>query len=218
MKTLKQTLGISLLLISLLTSGQVLGQKQNTNGNGGIKTERNYSKDRLNSSHYDYSGRHRTQPIRRNPHYRYPHHRRVVRTLPRHHVRVVYRGLPYFYYSGIYYTLIGEEYIIVIPPRGFRIATLPVGYVRIVIGLSVYFYHSGVYYLETTTTSTESEGKYEVTQPPVGVILNEISDDAEEVYIEGNVFYEYNDVLYKKETDSNKKTTYEVVYCKPNND
>ena len=125
----------------------------------------------------------------------------------------MHRGLPYFYYSGIYYTLVGDEYMVVIPPRGIRIAVLPVGYVRIVLGTSMYFYHSGIYYTETTTT-TEGEGKYEITQPPVGTVVNDIALDAEEVVIDGSVFYEHNDILYKKGTDMDGNVIYEVVYCK----
>jgi uncharacterized membrane protein YfhO len=64
-----------------------------------VKTERTYStdrnKNRLKSNHYD-NNRFRTQPIRRNPNYRYPKHRRIVRSLLGNHFRIVYRGLPLF--------------------------------------------------------------------------------------------------------------------------
>lgn len=217
MKTIKQTLGISLLLITLLTSGEVFGQKRGNSGNK-VRTERSIANNNVKSNHHRHNDRYRTQPIRRSPNYRYPHHRRVVRTLPIHHVRLVHRGLPYFYYSGIYYTLYGDEYMVVMPPRGFRITVLPVGHVRIVVGPSVFYYHSGVYYSETILTSSDNEGKYEVTQPPVGVILSEIHKDSEEIIIDGKVLFEYNDVLYKKNDTHDGKTTYEVVYSKPQND
>lgn len=222
MKSIKKILGIGFLLLAFLNSGQVDAQKRSNSGNRNVKTERTRSNDhgtdRIGANHHGHNNRYRTQPIRRSPHYRYPHHRRVVITLPRHHVRLVYGGLPYFYYSGIYYTQYGSEYIVVMPPRGFRITVLPIGHVRIVVGPSVYFYHSGVYYTETTTTSTTNEGKYEVTQPPVGVILNDIDKDAVEVVIDGNLLYEYNSVLYKMKTDLEGNTTYEVVYSKSSND
>jgi hypothetical protein len=216
MKTIKNTLGISLVVISFLFSGEIQGQNRNKSGNRSVKTERSVSNDNRVGNNHHRNDRYRTKPIHRNPTYRYPRHRRVVRTLPMHHIRLTHRGLPYFYYSGIYYTLYGNEYIVVMPPRGFRITVLPVGHLRIVVGPSVYFYHSGVYYTETITTSSiESEGKYEVTQPPVGVVLSEISSDSEEVIIDGKVFYDYNGVLYKKGTNIEGKTTYEVVYSKP---
>ncbi|OUS00452.1 hypothetical protein A9Q86_10800 [Flavobacteriales bacterium 33_180_T64] len=103
------------------------------------------------------------------------------------------------------------------PPRGFRITVLPVGYTRIVIGPSVYFYHSGIYYIESTISSTENEGNYEVSQPPVGVVLNEIHKDSEEIIIDGKVLYQYNNVFYKKNITIEGNTTYEVVYSISNN-
>ncbi|TXG39234.1 DUF6515 family protein [Seonamhaeicola maritimus] len=215
MKTLRSILGLSLLLVFFLTFGEVHGQKRSNKI--GVKTERKMGGNSVGKA-YRADDRFRTQPIRRNPNYRYPHHRRVVRTLPRYHVRLVHRGLPYFYYSGIYYTLYGDEYMVVMPPRGFRISVLPVGHVRIVVGHSVFYYHSGVYYSETVSTSSDNNEKYEVTQPPVGVILCEIHKDSEEIIIDGKVLFEYNDVFYKKNSTYDGKTTYEVVYSKPQND
>ncbi len=207
MGTFKRTLGITLLIISFLSVNQTYAQKRSNNYKKVTKTQR--VENRVN-----HHNRYRTYPIYRNPAYRYPYHRRVIRTLPVHHVRIVYRGLPYFYYSGVYYTVYGDEYMVVLPPRGFRITVLPVGHIRLVIGTSVYFYHSGIYYTTTTTTSTESEEGYEVTQPPIGIILNDIPSEAKVVIIDGNTYYEFNDILYKKGTDLNGKNTYEVVYCK----
>ena len=217
METLKKTLGLSLLLIIFLLSIQVQGQKKGNNGNRKVKNERSHNNDRVGNNH-NRNSRYRTQPIHRNPSYRYPNRRRVVRTLPRHHVTLMYGGLSYFYYSGIYYSLYGEEYIVVMPPRGFRIHVLPVGYVRIVVGPSIYFYHSGVYYSESAVSTTEADGKYEVTKAPVGVVLNDISEDSEEIVIDGKIFYEYNDVLYKKVINSEGIASYKVVYSKQNED
>ena len=200
MRSSKQTFGIMILLCSILSFGFVHGQKRGQGTNRTMKTERttrNY--DRVHDNHKRHNDRYRTQPIRRNPHYRYPTHRRVVRTLPRHHVRIVYRGMPYFYYSGIYYTMYGDEYIVVLPPRGFRISVLPVGHVRIVIGPRVYFYHSGVYYVECQSSSnSEQDENYEVTQPPVGVEVSELPEDSKKVTIDGQELFEYNDVFYKE--------------------
>lgn len=207
MRTLKRALGITFLIISFLSTNQTYGQKRNNSFKKTAKTER--LENRVN-----YHNRYRTQPIYRNPAYRYPFHRRVIRTLPKHHVRITFRGLPYFYHSGVYYTIYGNEYIVVLPPRGFRITVLPIGHTRLVIGTSVYFYHSGIYYTTSTTTSTESEKSYEVTQPPIGIILNDIPSEAKMVIIDGNTYYEFNDILYKKGIDLNGKNTYEVVYCK----
>ena len=211
MRTSKQIIGTGLLIMTFLISYNIHGQKRTNNSNRSYKTERSVSNDRVKTNHHRHHDRYRTQPIRRNPYYRYPRHRRIIRTLPVNHVRIVYGGMPYFYYSGIYYTSYGDEYIVVLPPRGFRISVLPVGCVRIVVGPTVYFYHSGIYYLESTET-TEDEGKYEVTQPPIGTEVNEIHEDSKEVIIDEKTYYEYNDVLYKKKTDINGNITYEVIH------
>ena len=217
MDTLKKTFGIGVLVCLFLLPNNVMGQKRQTTKNRTVKTERSRTNDHVNTTHRRHDNKYRTQPIRRNPHYRYPYHRRVVRTLPVNHIRLTFRGLSYFYYSGIYYTLYGNEYIVVMPPRGFRITVLPVGYTRLVVGPSIYFYHSGVYYIESSTTSSDTDGKYEVTQPPVGVVLNDIPDDSKEVIIDGKTLYEYNDILYKKHKTQEGNITYEVVYSKSDN-
>ena len=214
MKTSNNILKIGLLIITLLISnGELNAQKRSSKKTNNVRTERQYDNG-ISKNHYP-NNRYRTQPIHRHPHYRYPVHRRVVRTLPRNHVRIVYGGLPYFYCSGIFYTLTGDHYVVVLPPRGFRVSVLPVGNVRIVVGTSVFFYHSGVYYSESVITN-EDEGKYEVTLPPVGVVVSEIHKDAEKVYIDGKELYEYNDVMYKKVTNEFGETLFEVVYSKLN--
>ena len=210
MKAIKRIIGI-IIIISCL-AGQDL-QAQGRSGNRGVKTSHRGG-NHVGTNHYK-GGRYRTQPIYRNPHYRYPRHRRVIRTLPAHHVRVVYRGLPYFFYAGLYYTIYNDGYIAVLPPVGVRIAVLPVGHVRVVVGSSVMYYHSGIYYTEIQRATTEEE-RYEVIQPPVDTIVSEISADAEEVMIDGNVFYEYNDVMYKKVTLDQERKGYKVVYVKEN--
>ncbi|MCK8520768.1 DUF6515 family protein [Aquimarina sp. D1M17] len=201
---------VSILIIFTSTESAVAQRKGNSKSNR-VATSRDYTtQKRLSTEHYN-SGRCHTQPIRRNPYYRYPRHHRIVSTLPIHHVRVVYRGLPYFYCAGIYYTSYNNGYVVVIPPVGFRITVLPVGYTRIVIGPSVFYYHSGVYYKEMTNTTSKEE-KYEITKPPVGTTIKEIHKDAEEVVIDGRVYYQYNDIVYKKISTYDGNTAFEVVY------
>lgn len=215
METIKKTVGIILLTISFISTHQGYAQKRNNNGKTYTKTER-VSNDDRSRINYTKNRRYRTQPIHRNPAYRYPHHRNVIRTLPIHHVRVMYRGLPYFYYSGVYYTVYGDEYIVVLPPRGFRITVLPINHIKLMVDTSVYFYHSGIYYAKSTTISTNNEGNYEVTQPPIGLTLYEVPTDAKIIVIDGNIYYEFNDVLYKKEINEKGEITYRVVYCDSN--
>ena len=142
MNKLKNIFGISLILTIFFFSNDIGAQRVGNKSSRGVQKERSYhKKERVTTNHRNHD-RYRTQPVRRNVHYRYPRHRHVVRTLHRNHVRFVYGGLPYFYYAGIYYTTYGNEYIVVVPPRGFRIAVLPVGYVRIVVRRSKHLFLS----------------------------------------------------------------------------
>ena len=85
---------------------------------------------------------------------------------------------------------------------------LPVGHVRIIVGSTIYYYHSGIYYTET---GNEDE-KYEVTEPPVGVVVDELPEDVEKIILDGNEYYEYNNVIYKELIDSEGEKSYEIIY------
>lgn len=216
MKTIYRITGIILILVSFLGTNTIQAQRSEDKRSRGTNTHRNYNtKQSVGTNHYR-GDRYRTQPIHRNPYYRYPRRHRVIRTLPRHHVRVVYGGLPYFYYAGIYYTVYNNAYVTVLPPVGFRITVLPAGYTRLVVGPSIYYYHSGVYYANTSEPYSD-EQKYEVTHPLVGTLLKTIHDDAEEVVIDGKIFYDYNNVLYKKVSTFDGNTAYEVVHVHKEN-
>ena len=207
MKEVKHIINISFCIVAMVLVQPTFGQNKS---NRNVQMNQNSSKRQksMNSASYD---RYRTQPVRRHPHYRYPQHRHVVRHLPARHTSIVFRGLPYYYFSGIYYTSYGTDYIVVVPPSGFRIDMLPVGHVRIVIGPSVYFYYSGVYYTELGVDIAVEDVSYEVTTAPVGAVLDSISDEADEISIDGEPYFEHNDVLYKKIEDAGK-TVYKVVY------
>ncbi|MFT5862395.1 MAG: hypothetical protein ACI828_001043 [Flavobacteriales bacterium] len=212
MKTANKFAAIIFLVIAFISCSNLNAQRKGSQGNGKMQTHQSSGNKRVSVKHHS-NDRYRTQPIRRNPHYRYPRHRRVVGSLHHHHVRMFYRGLPYYYYAGLYYTAYGDDYVIVLPPRGFRITVLPVGNVRLVVGPSVYFYHSGVYYVERTV-SDDREERYEVTQAPVGGVVEDLPDDVEEVVIDGKIFYDHNEVLYKKVFLNDGKVSYEVIYIK----
>lgn len=203
MKTIKFTVQSLLLVLLFLPVQQTEAQRKRSTNH------------RAEVTHYHRkNNRYRTQPVYRNPYYRYPARRHVVRTLHRNHLRLVYGGLSYFYYAGVYYTVYGDGYIAVVPPTGMRIAVLPVGYTRIVVGPQVYFYHSGVYYTETQ--SDDSETSYEITKPPVGAVITEIPEDAEEVVIDEDTLYIHNDIFYKKVILETGETAYKVVYYSAN--
>lgn len=206
MKTLKSLFKIVLIISLVSFTTNVEGQTRNGSRSQKQRIDRT-SQRQIRTDHHRHD-RFRTQPVYRYPKYRYPKHRRVVRTLPRHHVRLVHRGLHYYYYSGIFYSLYGDQYMVVLPPIGFRMSILPVGHVRIIVGPTVYYYHSGIYYTET---GNEDE-KYEVTEPPVGVVVDELPEDVEKIILEGNEYYEYNNVIYKELIDSGGQKSYEIIY------
>lgn len=202
MKTIQKLLGTGLLLVFLFNGEYSEAQRKRT------------STQRTKVTNHHRGDRYRTQPIYRNPRYRYPTRRRVVRTIHRNHLRFVYGGLSYFYYAGIYYTVYGDGYITVVPPIGMRITVLPVGYVRIVVGPQVYFYHSGVYYVESKEKSDEN--KYEISPPPVGAQISELPEGYKEIVMDDEILYVHNDVFYKKITTEKGEIRYKVVYYNEN--
>ena len=152
-----------------------------------------------------------TTVVKRTPRGRvvYVHNRRAVRTarvLPPKAVIIHHRNFKYYYHEGVYYKLYKGRYIIVPPPRGLRIRVLPPHHTRIVIGPRVIFYAGGVFYQEQDGQTDE----YEVIEPPVGTIIYNLPEDAEEVTVDGNPYYEYDGVLYQQvSTDEDK--SYEVA-------
>jgi hypothetical protein len=82
-------------------------------------------------------------PIRR--HY-YPIGHRA-RHLPRARIRLFVGGLPYFYYTGMFYRLVGNNYIVVSAPFSAVIKNLPLGFVAFTIGLSTYYMANDTYYM-----------------------------------------------------------------------
>lgn len=83
--------------------------------------------------------------------------------LPRTHVRIMFGGLPYFYYSGIFYRPHGTGYIVVTAPVGALVRTLPFGFIAFTIGLSTYYYVNDDYYVWD-----EDREAYRVVAKPPG--------------------------------------------------
>jgi len=128
---------------------------------------------------------------------------RVVRVVPPEARIIHYRSVPYYFHAGLYYNFIGGRYVVVAPPRGIRVNVLPSNHFYFQFGGIPFYYLEGGYY-------TKKGKAYEVTPPPVGAIVPSLPDEAEKVTIEGKVFYEYDDTIYKlTETEAGLK--YEVV-------
>lgn len=106
---------------------------------------------------------------------------------------VTYRhgAYDYAYRDGVYYRHRDGIYNRCAAPYGLRVRVIPNNYRRIVIGSIPYFYYSGIYY-------RENNREYEVVQPPVGAIVPELPDyGVSEVVINNDIYYEYDNVLYK---------------------
>lgn len=82
-------------------------------------------------------------PIRR--HYHPIGHR--VSLLPRARIRLLVGGLPYFYYTGVFYRLVSNNYVVVAAPFNAVIKYLPFGFVTFTIGLSTYYMANDTYYM-----------------------------------------------------------------------
>ena len=77
------------------------------------------------------------------------------------------------------------------------------GYRRILVRNRPYFYFGGVFYLPTQEKGQEV---YDVAKAPEGAVVENLPQDKEEVTIEDQTYYEYNDVVYAQSDEG-----YEVV-------
>ncbi|WP_395699377.1 DUF6515 family protein [Aquabacterium sp.] len=85
----------------------------------------------------------------------------AVRTLPPHSHTVVWAGVNYGFYDGVWYAPGLHGYTVVRPPYGIIVDDLPLFRTMVVIGGLTYLYANGVYYRERV------EGGYEVVPTPV---------------------------------------------------
>ena len=86
-----------------------------------------------------------------------------------------------------------------------RVRYLPLRHIRIYHSNREFFYFNGVFY---STTPVIDE--YEIIEPPVGAIVSELPYDAEKIEIDDHIYYEYNNIIYKKVNTQYGKA-YEVV-------
>ncbi len=134
-----------------------------------------------------------------------PRRVRTVTVLPMGYQTIVYRNNNYYYHGGLFYRHVNAAYTLIPPPIGIRIRVLPVGYQRIVMGGHPHFYYQGVYY-------TQVGEEYETTTPETGTFVASLPEEnVDEVTIDGQTYYEYENYLYKSVTASNGSSGYEVV-------
>ncbi len=121
--------------------------------------------------------------------------RRTLRALPRNTRPIVFRRVSYYPVGGIYYIQRRGVYVRAFPPRGFRLRVLPAAAIAITVRGAAYRYADGIYYQEA------EGGEYEVAEPPVGAVLEELPEDAMEIDFDGVPAYELNDAVYKAVED-----------------
>lgn len=133
-----------------------------------------------------------------------PRRVRTVTVLPNGYSAVMFGGRNYYYHGGSFFRLNGGVYTVIAPPIGIHIRILPVGYRRVVIGGAPYFYFEGVYYRQIGN-------EYETVEPTSGTRAPELPmDDVDKVTIDGQTYYEYDQVLYKPVVTDNG-VQYEVA-------
>lgn len=122
---------------------------------------------------------------------------RAINVLPGKAIVMTHRNVPYYYISGTYYRKSGAGYVVAPAPIGLRVRSLPAGYCKVVVGPVAIFHFGGTFYKQL------NDNEYEVIAPPNGGIVYDLPDDAQEITVDGKVYYEYNGTLYKKvETES----------------
>ena len=91
------------------------------------------------------------------------------------------------------------------PMPGVVVASLPAYYTVCYTGGSAYYYSNGVYYVK------EEKGKsYKVVRPPVGTVVPVLPEEAKQNILDGKMYYEFQDVVYK-EIKTEEGLKFEVV-------
>ena len=112
--------------------------------------------------------------------------------LPSGSTTVIVRGSNYHYHGGWFYSRRGSSYVVVRSPYGARVRRVPNGCTVIVVRRRNYYYYGGTYY-----RYYPSQTYYEVVEAPADAIVPDLPEGAEQVEIDGVIYYKYEDVLYK---------------------
>ncbi|MCT4639089.1 MAG: DUF6515 family protein [Bacteroidales bacterium] len=143
------------------------------------------------------------------------HHRHIhlhwgvrVKVLPKNNTRIIYKKHNYYYDSGVYYRKRSGVYVVSGAPVGLRIRVLPTNCRVIRVGGNHYYYYFGTYYMKVIT---QHGVKYEVINPPVGTIVYDLPEGYKEKVIDGKVYYQLNNILYKQVIIDDSEVAYKVV-------
>jgi len=118
----------------------------------------------------------------------------TLRTLPAGHRRLLFRGLPYFYLAGTYYSFdpATKLYTVVEPPPGIKVTALPEGYETMKYGGATYYLAYATFYKFDPLRKV-----YIVVRPPSGLKVQTIPyefeteiRDSREIFVGRGVAYE----------------------------
>jgi len=128
--------------------------------------------------------RHHHETYRYHTHYLAPIRRHYhpigfhLTVLPHSYIRLNVHGLPFFYWSGIYYRHYSRGYVVVSAPIGAIVRTLPVGFIAFSIGVATYYYVNDTYYLWD-----EEIESYRVVKKPNGADEAIVKTTANRLYV-----------------------------------
>lgn len=108
----------------------------------------------------------------------YPPRGYVAPALPRHYRVIPYRGVPYYYNSGIWYRRGGVGFTVIVPPFGIIVPALPQYYTTLYVDSTPYYYADGVYYVWR-----RSAPGYEVVAAPDDSRIDTDASVPDELYI-----------------------------------
>jgi len=90
------------------------------------------------------------------------------------------------------------------PFLGISIGVLPFGYYPFYYGADQFYYSGGLFY-------QQNDNQYKVVVPPVGAEVPTLPEDAQQVVINGQSYYEYKGVYYSEAANAEGKTVYVVA-------
>lgn len=115
----------------------------------------------------------------------------VVKVLPSGYSTIIYRGKNYYHHGGYFYNNVGAAYNVIVPPVGIRIKVLPPRHHKVIIAGLPHCYYMGVFYREI-------DNEFETVQPAIGAVVPELpQDNVDEITIDGQTYYEFDEMLYK---------------------
>jgi len=143
---------------------------------------------------------------------------------------VVVTGTTYYYWGGVYYVSSGTRYVVVTPPPRSVVYAVPAYTTVVYVGTTPYYYSGNAYYVVTDEPAPqpdipeyvvlqeseenppmiEDEHNYEVVEPPVGVTVPYLPEEAEVKNILGKTYFVY-DGTYHRAFVSDGDTIYQVV-------